>query len=191
MDAPEAAAAAGVTVSGDGADGGGGGQHRGQLHGGAEYPADGECHGDGRRALRHERVRAPDHPDLHDVELEYGQDGDGDRRQRYEHGGRNGLADPQRDEQRQRLRRHHDRRRDGDGGGQRHRKGDGGDTQAGRRGTGGAMDAGAQRHRLRGAVEVGRAKLQQQRAGRPRSVRVRPRPRRSRTSPTGPRTRCG
>ena len=132
---------AGVTVSVIRADGDGGGHDRGHLHGGARQRADVECHGRGRRAREHGRVdRDPGQPDLHDVELEYGQDGDGDRRQRYEHRGRNGVSDPQRDQQRQRLRRHHDRRRDGGGGGQRHRKGDGGGAHAGRRGTRGGVD---------------------------------------------------
>ena len=70
---------------------------------------------------------------------------------------------PQRGEHGHRLRRDHDRRRDSDSGGQRHRKGDGVDAHAGRRGTRGGVGAGAQRDRLRGAVEVGRAELQYQR----------------------------
>ena len=76
--------------------------------------------------------------------------------------GRHGLADPQRDEQRQRLSGHHDRRPDGDGERQRHRPGDGGDDRPGQRAVGGAVDGGGQRHGLRGAVEVGRPGLQHQ-----------------------------
>ena len=49
----------------DGADGDGAGLDRGQLHRGAGYRADGECRGDGRRALGHGRDREPDHPDVH------------------------------------------------------------------------------------------------------------------------------
>ena len=112
----------------------------------------------------HGRAPGPDHPDVHVNELGDGADGDGDRRQRRGHHQRYGLADPQRDEHGHRLRRHHDRRRDGDGRRQRHRKGDRGGAHAGRRGTRGGVDAGAQRDRLRGAVEVGRAGLQHQRA---------------------------
>ena len=74
-----------------------------------------------------------------------------------------GLADPQRGEHGQRLRRHRDRRRDGDGRGQRHRAGDGGDGRAGQRAADGGLGRGGQRHRLRGAVEVGRPELQHQR----------------------------
>ena len=175
---------------GDGADGDGGGHDRRQLHGGARQPADGERRGDGRRALGHGRAPGPDHPDVHVDELGDGADGDRDRRQRRGHHQRYGLADPQRGEHGHRLRRHHDRRRASDSGGQRHRKGDGVDAHAGRRGTRGGVGAVGQRHRLRGAVEVGRAELQQATA-RPRSVRVRPRATRSPASPTGPRTRCG
>ena len=185
------AAGGGRDGVGDGADGDGGEQQRGHLHGGARQRADVECHGRGRRAREHGRVRDPGRPDLHDVELEYGQDGDGDRRQRYEHRGRNGVSDPQRDQQRQRLRRHHDRRRDGGGGGQRHRKGDGGGAHAGRRGTRGGVDGGGQRHGLPGAVEVGRAELQQQRAAGHDQFGFDREPHDLRTSPTGPRTRCG
>ena len=129
-----------------------------------EYPADGERRGDGGRALGHGRAPGPDHPDVHVNELGDGADGDGDRRQRRGHHQRYGLADPQRGEHGHRLRRHHDRRRASDGGGQRHRTGDGGDAHPGRRGTRGGVGAGAQRDRLRGAVEVGRPGLQHQRA---------------------------
>ena len=44
----------------DGADGDGAGPDRGQLHGGAGYRADGECHGDGGRARGHGRDPEPD-----------------------------------------------------------------------------------------------------------------------------------
>ena len=53
----------------DGADGDGAGHDREQLHGGAGYRADGECRGDGGRALGHGRDPEPDHPDVHRVEL--------------------------------------------------------------------------------------------------------------------------
>ena len=69
----------------DGADGDGAGHDRGQLHGGAGYRADGECHGDGRRARGHRRDPEPDHPDVHRVELGHGADGDGDRGRRCGH----------------------------------------------------------------------------------------------------------
>ena len=70
----------------DGADGDGGGHDRGRLHGGAGYRADGECHGDGRRARGHGRDPEPDHPDVHRVELgRTGADGDGDRGRRCGH----------------------------------------------------------------------------------------------------------
>ena len=161
MDAPEAA---GVTVSKTALTVTEEDSNGRQLHGGARQPADGERRGDGGRALGHGRAPGPDHPDVHVNELGDGADGDGDRRQRRGHHQRYGLADPQRDEHGHRLRRHHDRRRDGDGRRQRHRKGDRGGAHAGRRGTRGGVDAGAQRDRLRGAVEVGRAGLQHQRA---------------------------
>ena len=83
------------------------------------------------------RDPGPDPPDLHVDKLGDGADGDGDRRQRRGHHQRYGLADPQRGEHRRRLQRHHDRRRDGDGGRQRLGTGDGGDAHAGRRHTGG------------------------------------------------------
>ena len=73
--------------------------------------------GDGGRALGHGRAPGPDHPDVHVNELGDGADGDRDRRQRRGHHQRYGLADPQRGEHGHRLRRHHDRRRDSDGGG--------------------------------------------------------------------------
>ena len=149
----------------DGAHGDGGGHQRGQLHGGARQPADGERRGDGRRALGHGRAPGPDHPDVHDGELGYGPDGDRERRSTTRTSVDDTVnSDPHRDQHRHRLRRHHDRRRDRDGGGQRHRKGDGGGAHPGRRGTRGGVGAVGQRHRLRGAVEVGRAELQQQRA---------------------------
>ena len=107
-----------------GADGDGAGLDRGRLHGGAGYRADGGCRGDGGRARGHGRDREPDHPDLHDVELGNGADGDGDRGRRCGHHGRFGRADPQRGERGQRLQRHRDRRRGGDGERQRHRAGD-------------------------------------------------------------------
>ena len=109
----------------DGADGDGAGHDRRQLHGRARQRADGECRGDGRRAREHVREPDPNQPDVHDDELGYGPDGDGESGQRYEHGGRNGVSDPRRDQHRHRLRRHHDQRRDSDGGRQRHRTGDG------------------------------------------------------------------
>ena len=56
------------------------------------------------------------------VELEHAPDGDGDRRQRCGPDERYGHADPPRDERGHRLQRHHDRRRDGDGERQRHRR---------------------------------------------------------------------
>ena len=91
-------------------------QHdRGQLHGGAGQRTDGDGHGDGRRARGHGRDPDPGHPDLHDVELGHGPDGDGDRGRRCGHHGRFGHADPQRGEHGHRLQRHHDRRRGGDG----------------------------------------------------------------------------
>ena len=98
------------------ADGEGGGHDREQLHGGAEHPADGECDGDGRRALRHGRDPVPNHPDLHASELGNGPDGDGEGRQRCGHDERCRHPDPQRDEHRTRLPGHHDcqRGRDGD-----------------------------------------------------------------------------
>ena len=99
----------------DGADGDGAGHDRGQLHGGAGQRTDGDGHGDGRRARGHGRDPDPGHPDLHHVELEHGPDGDGDRGRRCGHDGRFGHADPQRGEHGQRLQRHRDRRRGGDG----------------------------------------------------------------------------
>ena len=73
---------------GDGADGDGGGHDRERLHRGPRKSADGGCHGDGRRALRNGRDLDPDDlPDLYDDELGYGPDGNGESRQRYEHGG--------------------------------------------------------------------------------------------------------
>ena len=63
----------------DDADGDGAGHDRGQLHGGAGQRTDGDGHGDGGRALGHGRDPGPGHPDLHDVELGHGPDGDGDR----------------------------------------------------------------------------------------------------------------
>ncbi len=107
---------------------------------------------------------APTTPDVHVNELGDGADGDGESGQRCEHGGRNGVSDPRRDQHRHRLRRDHDQRRDSDGGRQRHRTGDRGGAHPGRRGTRGGVGAVGQRDRLRGAVEVGRAELQQQRA---------------------------
>ena len=147
----------------DGADGDGGGHDRGRLHGGAGYRADGGCHGDGGRALGHGRDPEPGHPDVHRVELGNGADGDGDRGRRCGHGGRFGRADPQRGERGQRLRRHRDPRRGGDGERQRHRAGDGGVGHIGQRATGGELDGGGQRHGLQGAVEVGRPGLQHRR----------------------------
>ena len=73
-----------------GADGDRGGHGRGQLHGGPQQPAHGDCHRDGRRARGH--GRDPDavlgHPDLHADELGHGPDGDGDGRRRCGHGER-------------------------------------------------------------------------------------------------------
>ena len=67
---------------GDGADRDRTGHDRGQLHGGPRHRADARGHGDGRRARGHgcepERVR----PDLHNLELGPGPDGDGDGAQR-------------------------------------------------------------------------------------------------------------
>ena len=103
----------------DGADGDRGGHHRRQLHGGPRHPADGERRGDGRRARGHGRDRDLDHADLHDGELEHGAGGDGHGRRGFGHDERYGDADPQRGEHGQRLRRHRDCRRDGDGGGRR------------------------------------------------------------------------
>ena len=54
----------------DGADGDGAGHDRGRLHGGAGYRADGGCHGDGGRARGHRRDPEPDHPDVHEHDLE-------------------------------------------------------------------------------------------------------------------------
>ena len=104
-----------------GADGDRGGHDRGQLHGGPQQPADGDCHRDGRRARGHGRDPDPvlGHPDLHADELGHGPDGDGDGRRRCEHGERVGLADPQRGEHGQRVPGHPDRRRGGDGDRQR------------------------------------------------------------------------
>ena len=144
----------------DGGDGDGAGLDRGRLHGGAGYRADGGCRGDGGRARGHGRDREPDHPDLHDVELGNGADGDGDRGRRCGHHGRFGRADPQRGERGQRLQRHHDRRRGGDGERQRHRAGDGGGGRPGQRAAGGDLDGGGHRHGLHGAVDVGRPGLQ-------------------------------
>ena len=138
-----------------GADGDGAGLDRGRLHGGAGYRADGGCRGDGGRARGHGRDREPDHPDLHDVELGNGADGDGDRGRRCGHHGRFGRADPQRGERGQRLQRHRDRRRGGDGERQRHRAGDGGGGRPGQRAAGGDLDGSGQRHGLHGAVDVG------------------------------------
>ena len=86
-----------------GADGDGAGLDRGRLHGGAGYRADGGCRGDGGRARGHGRDPESDQPDLHDVELGNGADGDGDRGRRCGHHGRFGRADPQRGERGQRL----------------------------------------------------------------------------------------
>ena len=69
----------------DGADGDGAGLDRGRLHRDAGYRADGECRGDGRRALGHRRDREPDHPDVHEHDLEHRADGDGDRGRRCGH----------------------------------------------------------------------------------------------------------
>ena len=146
------------------ADGDRGGHDRRQLHGGPRQPADGERDGDGRRSLGHGRDPGHDHPDV-DGELGDGPGGDGHGRPRCEHGGRDGDADPQRGEHGQRLRRHRDRRRDGDGGGRRHRAGDGGDGRTGQRATGGGLGCGGQCHRLPGAVEVRRPELQRQPPG--------------------------
>ena len=146
-----------------GADGDGAGLDRGRLHGGAGYRADGGCRGDGGRARGHGRDREPDHPDLHDVELGNGADGDGDRGRRCGHHGRFGRADPQRGERGQRLQRHRDRRRGGDGERQRHRAGDGGGGRPGQRAAGGDLDGSGQRHGLHGAVDVGQPGLQQRR----------------------------
>ena len=49
--------------------------------------ADGECRSDGRRARGHGCHPGPSQPDLHDPELGYGPDGDGDGRQRCQHDG--------------------------------------------------------------------------------------------------------
>ena len=87
----------------DGADGDRGGHDRGQLHGGPRQPADGDCHGDGRRARGHGRDPESDQPDLHDDDLGHGPDGDGDGRRRCGHGERCGHADPQRGEYGHRL----------------------------------------------------------------------------------------
>ena len=100
-------------------------------------------------------------------------------------------ADPQRDEHGHRLRRHHDRRRDGDGGRQRHRKGD--RRWRSRRATGNSRWRGRRcptppATRCSGSRA---ARATTPATARPRSVRVRPRATRSPASPTGPRTRCG
>ena len=146
-----------------GADGDGAGLDRGRLHGGAGYRADGGCRGDGGRARGHGRDREPDRPDLHDVELGNGPDGDGDRGRRCGHHGRFGRADPQRGERGQRLQRHRDRRRGGDGERQRHRAGAGGGGRPGQRAAGGDLDGSGQRHGLHGAVDVGQPGLQHRR----------------------------
>ena len=146
-----------------GADGDGAGLDRGRLHGGAGYRADGGCRGDGGRARGLGRDREPDRPDLHDVELGNGADGDGDRGRRCGHHGRFGRADPQRGERGQRLQRHRDRRRGGDGERQRHRAGDGGGGRPGQRAAGGDLDGSGQRHGLHGAVDVGQPGLQHRR----------------------------
>ena len=173
-----------------GADGDGAGLDRGRLHGGAGYRADGGCRGDGGRARGHGRDREPDHPDLHDVELGNGADGDGDRGRRCGHHGRFGRADPQRGERGQRLQRHRDRRRGGDGERQRHRAGDGGNGRPGQRAAGGDLDGSVHRHGLHGAVDVGQPGLQHHQPAGHGHFGVRPRVTRSRASPTAPPTRC-
>ena len=153
---PTVPTAAGITVS-TGADGDGAGLDRGRLHGGAGYRADGGCRGDGRRARGHGRDRGPP-PDLHGREAQTVTVTAG---RRCGHHGRFG-ADPQRGEHGQRLQRHHDRRRGGDGE-QRHRAGDGGVGYTGQRAAGGDLDGGGHRHGLHGAVDVGRPGLQHRR----------------------------
>ena len=128
------------------------------LHGGAGFAADGG--GDDRyhRPLGHGPDAGPGVGDahVHDVELVGGADGDGGGGPGRRRGGRHGDAGSHGVGRRLRL---GDRGPAGNGDRRRHRAGDRGDAHGGRCAAGGGMDGGGQRHRLQGAVEVGRAGL--------------------------------